>query len=76
MDDYKPQQVSTYALTLYRYGTKIENQTVSVGNSGNSLLSSNKTKLKLPIDFWDTAGQDRFESIHPSYYHQAHCAIM
>jgi len=27
-------------------------------------------------DFWDTAGQERFHSLHPSYYHQAHCAIL
>ena len=28
------------------------------------------------LDFWDTAGQERFHSLHPSYYHQAHCAIL
>jgi len=28
------------------------------------------------IDFWDTAGQERFNSMHPSYYFQAHCCIL
>ncbi|NXF82725.1 RBL2A protein, partial [Sclerurus mexicanus] len=27
-------------------------------------------------DFWDTAGQERFQSMHASYYHQAHACIM
>ncbi|KAA0192581.1 hypothetical protein HAZT_HAZT011423 [Hyalella azteca] len=28
------------------------------------------------IDFWDTAGQERFQTLHASYYHQAHAAIL
>ncbi|PAA47856.1 hypothetical protein BOX15_Mlig008507g1, partial [Macrostomum lignano] len=31
---------------------------------------------KIAIDFWDTAGQERFQSMHTSYYHQAHCCIL
>ena len=27
-------------------------------------------------DFWDTAGQEKFQSMHPSYYHQAHACIL
>lgn len=57
MDNYKPNQLSTYALTLFRYKTQIQDTETSV-------------------DFWDTAGQERFQSLHPSYYHQAHCAIL
>lgn len=26
-------------------------------------------------EFWDTAGQEKFQSIHASYYHQAHACI-
>ena len=29
-----------------------------------------------PADFWDTAGQERFNSMHSSYYHQAHACIL
>ena len=29
-----------------------------------------------PSDFWDTAGQERFNSMHSSYYHQAHACIL
>lgn len=28
------------------------------------------------LDFWDTAGQERFQSMHASYYHQAHSCIL
>jgi Rab-like protein 2 len=31
MDGYRPQQLSTYALTLFNYTTKIDNETVNVG---------------------------------------------
>jgi Rab-like protein 2 len=28
------------------------------------------------IDFWDTAGQENFNRMHPSYYYRAHCCIL
>jgi Rab-like protein 2 len=28
------------------------------------------------VDFWDTAGQDQFDSLHPSYYHRANACIL
>eukprot|EP01040_Poterioochromonas_malhamensis_P000666 gene666-712_t len=28
------------------------------------------------IDFWDTAGQEAFSRMHPSYYYRAHCCIL
>lgn len=31
MDDYKPHQLSTYALTLFRYKTQVQEKSVSVG---------------------------------------------
>jgi hypothetical protein len=31
LDVYKPQQLSTYALTLFRYPTKVENESIIVG---------------------------------------------
>ena len=27
-------------------------------------------------DFWDTAGQEAFNRMHPSYYYRAHCCIL
>jgi len=57
LDGYAPQQLSTYALTLYRYRTKVGPRDVL-------------------IDFWDTAGQERFNTMHRSYYHQAHACIL
>ena len=63
LDDYVPHQLSTYALTLYRYTTPHPQST------------DNPPKM-LEIDFWDTAGQERFQSMHPSYYLGAHCCIL
>eukprot|EP00996_Jenningsia_fusiforme_P004289 NODE_5103_length_718_cov_60.681614_g4736_i0.p2 GENE.NODE_5103_length_718_cov_60.681614_g4736_i0~~NODE_5103_length_718_cov_60.681614_g4736_i0.p2 ORF type:complete len:194 (-),score=35.18 NODE_5103_length_718_cov_60.681614_g4736_i0:77-658(-) len=57
MDGYMPQQLSTFALTMFRYEAKREGRTIEV-------------------DFWDTAGQDRFNTIHPTYFHGAHCCIL
>ena len=31
---------------------------------------------KLAVDIWDTAGQDCFNSLHPSYYFGAHACIL
>ena len=30
----------------------------------------------LTVDFWDTAGQETFNRMHPSYYYRAHCCIL
>ena len=57
LDNYKPQQISTYAVQLYRYETTVNKETISV-------------------EFWDTAGQEMFQSIHPSYYHEANSCIL
>nr|CAD7452144.1 unnamed protein product [Timema tahoe] len=57
LDGYKPQQLSTFALNLFRYNTVVDGDAVVV-------------------DLWDTAGQELFNSLHPSYYHQAHACIL
>nr|VZI35135.1 unnamed protein product [Spirometra erinaceieuropaei] len=57
LDGYQPQQLSTYALNLYKHQMDIEGR-------------------KVDVDFWDTAGQERFQSMHPSYYYQAHACIL
>lgn len=28
------------------------------------------------VEFWDTAGQEQFKSMHASYYYRAHCCIL
>ncbi|KAL2919508.1 hypothetical protein HK105_201155 [Polyrhizophydium stewartii] len=63
LDDYVPHQLSTYALTLYRYTTP------------HPRPRQNPPE-KLEIDFWDTAGQERFQSMHASYYMGAHACIL
>jgi len=34
------------------------------------------TNEELLIDFWDTAGQEQFDRLHPSFYYQANSAIL
>ena len=62
MGDYHPRQLSTFALTLYRKEQEVEDDDGKPKN--------------IQIDFWDTAGQERFNSMHPSYYFQAHACIL
>ena len=40
------------------------------------LTVPNILHILLCLDFWDTAGQEKFQSMHPSYYHQAHACIL
>ncbi|XP_059481927.1 rab-like protein 2A [Neocloeon triangulifer] len=28
------------------------------------------------VDFWDTAGQEQFNNLHPSYFHAAHACVL
>jgi Rab-like protein 2 len=60
MDEYNPRQLSTFALTLFRKEVTIEGI----------------DKKPVTVDFWDTAGQESFNRMHPSYYYRAHCCIM
>lgn len=39
---------------------------INIGNNESSVT----------VDFWDTAGQEKFNSMHPSYYYQAHVCIL
>ncbi|KAI9209684.1 P-loop containing nucleoside triphosphate hydrolase protein [Polychytrium aggregatum] len=59
LNDFKPHQLSTYALTLYRH-------TCPHPAEPGTLIN---------VEFWDTAGQERFQSMHASYYAGAHCCI-
>ncbi len=60
MDVYNPRRLSTHALTIHRKNVRIDND----------------DKPTVTVDFWDTAGQEKFDSMHPSYYYQAHACIM
>lgn len=32
--------------------------------------------ILVSADFWDTAGQEAFNRMHPSYYYRSHCCIL
>ncbi|KND00380.1 small GTP-binding protein domain [Spizellomyces punctatus DAOM BR117] len=70
LDEFHPQQLSTYALTLYRHVC-----TYPFPSDRRSGASTEKPR-KLRVDFWDTAGQERFQSMHAGYYHGAHACIL
>ena len=72
LDGYAPQQLSTYALTLYRWDIK---RSYEIKMYATRYRTKVGTRDVL-IDFWDTAGQERFNTMHRSYYHQAHACIM
>lgn len=61
MDDYNPRRLSTHALTIHRKHVRMDND---------------DTTSSVKVDFWDTAGQEKFNAMHPSYYYQAHACIM
>ena len=61
MDDYNPRRLSTHALTIHRKNVRI---------------ADNDDNTSVTVDFWDTAGQEKFNSMHPSYYYRAHVCIM
>ena len=58
--DYGPRRLSTHALSIYR-------KDVSIGKDDNNSAT---------VDFWDTAGREKFNSMHAAYYHEAHACIM
>ncbi|KAJ3163917.1 Rab-like protein 2A [Geranomyces variabilis] len=67
LDDYQPQQLSTFALSLYRH---------TCTYPFSSAQRTQEKPRKLTVDFWDTAGQERFQTMHASYYHGAHACIL
>lgn len=61
-DAYAPRRRSTHAVTLYRKRLRLG------GDDGNDAA--------VAVDFWDTAGQARFDALHPCYYHRADVCIL
>lgn len=59
---------STHALTMYRHNTTINGKETAIGKYISFLINL--------IDIWDTAGQESFNELHPSYYFGAHCCIL
>jgi hypothetical protein len=41
-----------------------------------SFMASSHNNRILFTDFWDTAGQEAFNRMHPSYYYRSHCCIL
>ncbi|KAL3767429.1 hypothetical protein ACHAW5_004822 [Stephanodiscus triporus] len=58
--DYDPRRLSTHALSIHRKAV-------------NNGIDNNATAI---VDFWDTAGREKFNSMHSAYYYQANACIL
>ena len=84
IDDYNPRRLSTHALTLYRKNVMLgsnsrlddDSTNSNINNSINNSDNENDDCKPIKVDFWDTAGQEKFSSLHPTYYYQAHACIL
>ena len=80
---------STHALTMFRYNYTMSNKTYKVGKFLKHISDVYHTNYPsksrwhklielhlLWTDIWDTAGQESFNELHPTYYFGAHVCIM
>lgn len=51
---------------LSTHALTLYRKNINIGNDDESVT----------VDFWDTAGQEKFNSMHPCYYYRAHVCIM
>mmetsp|Transcript_27879 Transcript_27879/g.70485 ORF Transcript_27879/g.70485 Transcript_27879/m.70485 type:complete len:228 (-) Transcript_27879:308-991(-) len=68
----KSKLIERYLLNAY---TKHTASTYAV-NIFSHKHTDAKSQKEFRIDFWDTAGQEQFSNLHPSYYYEAHCCIL
>jgi Rab-like protein 2 len=84
INDYNPRRLSTHALTLYRKNVILDdknkhnnyNNSNTASGTHNDNDDDNNESSTIKVDFWDTAGQEKFNSIHPTYYYRAHACIL
>ena len=57
---------------MFRYNYTINNQVYKVGKYFSPYIVTFDTAA----DIWDTAGQESFNELHPTYYFGAHVCIM
>ena len=67
---------STFAINIFKHSTKIDGTTTEVefwdtGEDGQLTLTRRNLVLLSIL-----AGQEKFNNIHHSYFHQAHACIM
>lgn len=74
-----PLQLSTYALNTFRKETEVNGVPVTIGGASLACAPCDTTNNSLPpqyLEFWDTAGQEKFNNIHPAYYESASACIL
>ena len=71
LDNFNPRRLSTHAVNIFPY---------SVAGMCMHMIGMETLSIvdgrKWDVDFWDTAGQEQFDKLHPSYYFGADCAIL
>ena len=73
INEYNPRRLSTHALTLYRKNVMLGSNSNEQHDDEDSTRNDNKP---IKVDFWDTAGQEKFSSLHQTYYYGAHACIL
>lgn len=84
VDEYNPRRLTTHALTLHRKRINIGSRgdaSKGAENDGGDENDGNGGDIddeanSVTVDFWDTAGQEKFQSTKASYYHKAHACIL
>ena len=80
---------STHALTMYRYNYTMDGTEYKVGKNttnhhqidhsqSNAINSNFREQIYscVFVDIWDTAGQESFNELHPTYYYGAHVCVL
>jgi Rab-like protein 2 len=70
LNSFKTGRLSTHALNIFPYF--VESKYILNITSFLTLGDGRKWN----VDFWDTAGQEQFNKLHPSYYFGAHACIL
>jgi Rab-like protein 2 len=66
---------STYAVNIFKHTTKIDGKTMDVEFWDTGLYIYIIILLEKMFSFIP-AGQEKFDNLHQSYFHQAHACIM
>ncbi len=83
-DQYTKHTASTYAVNIFShvYTTPPPGGAEGSPTTGDGTGSVGTDSIPLPagqkyrIEFWDTAGQEQFSNLHPSFFFEADCALL
>lgn len=71
---FSNQELSTHAVNIYDYTLTLDNNEIQQLKPSNSAAAV--VRSQWPVQIWDTAGQEIFDPLHPSYYFQCDACIL